>query len=190
LALGSDGNLYGTTAYGGANDGGTVFKMTSEGELATLVEFTGNGASNKGRIPFAGLVQGSDGNFYGTTFMGGSADMGTVFEMTPAGVLTTLFDFADDSVDAYPRAELMFASDGNLYGTASGQDSGGSGSVFRLVYPGAPQNKLWMEGKRLGFPFLPRSTHAGRPPRSPSSTVGARLGAPIPRIPSRCIRRH
>ena len=63
----ASGNFYGTTSAGGVNGLGTVFKMTPSGFLTTLVEFTGNGANNKGSTPYAGLVQGSDGNFYGTT---------------------------------------------------------------------------------------------------------------------------
>src|SRR5204862_6746576 len=62
LVQGGDGNFYGTTQKGGANRFGTVFKMTPAGVLTTLVESTGNGASNKGSQPYAGLVQGSDGN--------------------------------------------------------------------------------------------------------------------------------
>src|SRR5438552_2015536 len=72
LAQGSDGNFYGTTSQGGANGYGTVFKMTPLGALTTLVEFTGNGPSNKGSNPYAALALGSDGNFYGTTYQGGA----------------------------------------------------------------------------------------------------------------------
>jgi uncharacterized repeat protein (TIGR03803 family) len=67
--------------------------MTPAGVLTTLVEFDGNGPGAKGKQPEAGLAQGSDGNFYGTTFGGGATDQGTVFKMTPAGVLTTLAEF-------------------------------------------------------------------------------------------------
>ena len=70
--LGSDGNFYGTTYQGGASDYGTVFKLTPGGVLTTLVDFTGTTGSNKGRYPMAGLVQGGDGNFYGTTTSWGS----------------------------------------------------------------------------------------------------------------------
>ena len=133
----TDGNFYGTTYQGGASNFGTVFKVSPGGVFTTLVEFTGNGASNKGSYPRAALVRGSDGNFYGTTTAGGATDDGTVFKVTPLGVLTTLFDFSNDSIDSGPRGELVFGSDGNLYGTASGQTSS-SGSVFRLVYPGVP----------------------------------------------------
>src|SRR5207244_2674484 len=93
LIQGTDGNFYGTTTEGGANNYGTVFTMTPAGVLTTLVEFTGNGATNKGTSPQAGLVQGSDGNFYGTTYGGGASGKGTVFQMTPVGVLTTLMEF-------------------------------------------------------------------------------------------------
>ncbi len=138
MVQGSDGNFYGTTRLGGANNVGTVFRMTPDGVLTTLVQFTGNGTSNKGSLPSAGLVQGSDGNFYCTTDSGGANDAGTVFRMTPAGVLTTIFDFAGDPVDSRPRAPLSLGSDGNFYGTASGGTGTGDGSVYRLVIPGLP----------------------------------------------------
>src|SRR5207244_12503099 len=103
LVQGSDGNVYGTTSDGGANYAGTVFKMTPPGALTILVEFTGNATSNKGAYPAAGLAQGSDGNFYGTTAYGGIGfdgqpyrGNGTVFKMTPAGELTTLVEFTGD----------------------------------------------------------------------------------------------
>ena len=67
---GGDGNFYGTTVWGGADDYGTVFKLTPGGVLTTLVEFTGTADNNKGKRPLAGLVQGGDGNFYGTTICG------------------------------------------------------------------------------------------------------------------------
>src|SRR2546423_489003 len=82
LVQGGDGNFYGTTQQGGASGNGTVFRMTPVGGLTTLVEFTGNGASNKGSAPYAGLVQGSDGNFYGTTANGGASGFGTIFKIS------------------------------------------------------------------------------------------------------------
>ncbi len=137
LVLASGGSFYGTTALGGTNGFGTVFKVTPDGILTTLVHFTNNGASNKGRSPYAGLVQGSDGNFYGTT-SGKDAfnqfvDPGTVFKMTPAGVLTTIREFPVGSA-ASPKASLIAAADENLYGTTEGPD----GSVYRLILPGPP----------------------------------------------------
>jgi len=135
LVLGSDGNFYGTTTIGGANDFGTVFKMTPAGALTTLVEFTGNGATNAGRYPGAGLVQGSDGNFYGTTDMGGANDEGTVFSITPAGVLTTLVSFTGNGATdqgSSPQAGLVQGSNGNFYGTTTQGGADGAGTVFRI----------------------------------------------------------
>src|SRR5439155_474250 len=92
LVQGSDGNFYGTTTYGGAtattnNPGyGTVFRMDANGVLTTLVSFHGGNGAN----PFAALVQGSDGNFYGTTYFGGASGYGTAFRMDASGELTTL----------------------------------------------------------------------------------------------------
>jgi uncharacterized repeat protein (TIGR03803 family) len=93
LIQGSDGNFYGTTFAGGASDKGTVFRITPPGVLTTLVEFTGNGATGKGSAPEAKLLQGSDGDFYGITSGGGSSNLGTIFRMTAAGMLTTLLEF-------------------------------------------------------------------------------------------------
>ena len=72
LVQGTDGNLYGTTPYGGANDAGTVFKMTPSGTLTTLYSFCAQSGCADGETPQTGLVLGTDGNFYGTTYAGGS----------------------------------------------------------------------------------------------------------------------
>ncbi len=139
LVQGSDGSFYGTTSGGGADGVGTVFKMTPAGVLTTLVEFTGDGASNKGAYPFAGLVPGSDGNFYGTTALGGASDSGTVFKMTLAGVLTTLVEFTGNGASnkgAQPRADLIQGSDGNFYGTTLTGGATGFGTVFKMTPAG------------------------------------------------------
>ena len=147
---GSDGNFYGTTSSGGTGTSfnGTIFKMTPTGGLTTLVEFTGNGTSNEGSNPTAGLVQGSDGNFYGTTRGGGASGAGTVFKMTPTGVLTTLVEFTDNRTSytgSSSSAALVQASDGNFYGTtqeggAFGNDPDsfnyGYGTVFKMTAAG------------------------------------------------------
>lgn len=99
LVQGKDGNLYGTTLYGGANGDGTVFKVTPSGMLTSLHSFTGTDGEN----PYAGLVLGIDGNFYGTTYQGGTFGDGTVFKITPAGKFTTLHNF-DNTDGGFPRA--------------------------------------------------------------------------------------
>ncbi len=124
LVQGEDGNFYGTTPNGGANDLGTVFKMTPEGQLTTLVEFTGNDGANKGRGPAGPLLWGGDGFFYGTTESGGTNGSGTVFKMTPEGQLTTLWEFLvpgsvgnEGTGGANPSGPLVRGGDGFLYGT-------------------------------------------------------------------------
>jgi len=137
LALGNDGNLYGTTTDGGIGSG-NVFKVTPNGTLTPLFSFNGpNGSSPEG-----GLVLGQDGNFYGTTAFGGTNQNGTIFKITTNGVLTTLFNFhfTDGSL---PRTKLIQANDGNLYGvTLIGGSTNvipgisGFGTVFRITTNG------------------------------------------------------
>ena len=141
LVQGSDGNFYGTT-FAGANGGGTVFKMTSSGTLTTLYNFCSQPRCADGSAPQAGLVQASDGNFYGTTSAGGTGGggdlFGTVFAITSSGTLTTLYNFCSlggiDCTDgAWPRAGLIQASDGKLYGvTSEGGNASGAGTAFSL----------------------------------------------------------
>ena len=137
LLLGWDGNFYGTTSFGGANGYGTVFKITSAGELTTLHSFD----FNDGAFPSAGLVQGTDGYFYGTTTIGGTgpcdfSGCGTVFQITSAGAFTTLHKFVYwDGRD--PAGGLVEAADGSFYGTTQNGGSycnygNGCGTVFRL----------------------------------------------------------
>jgi uncharacterized repeat protein (TIGR03803 family) len=119
LIQGSDGNFYGTTAAGGANGDGTVFKMTAAGVLTTLYSFCPQSGCTDGETPES-LMQASNGNFYGTARAGGANGGGTVFQITSAGVLTTLYSFCSQSGctdGSGPVAALVQASNGNLYGT-------------------------------------------------------------------------
>ncbi len=135
LVLGSDGYFYGTTGNGGAYNGGTVFRMTNAGVVTVLHSFNG---PTEGSGSLAALVQGKDGNFYGTTYNGGTYGTGTVFKVTSAGVLTVLHTFTafDDSSHnadgANPAAALVQGSDGYLYGTCTYAGSSNYGTVFQV----------------------------------------------------------
>jgi uncharacterized repeat protein (TIGR03803 family) len=137
LVQGSDENFYGTTSEGGIGncvDGcGAVFKITPDGTLTMLHRFAGP----DGGDPIAGLIQASDGNFYGTTYVRGAYNFGTVFEMAPNGTLTVLHSFIDSPSEGFfPSAGLVQGSDGSLYGTtADGGQFHYFGTVFRLVLP-------------------------------------------------------
>ena len=133
LIQGSDGNFYGTTGAGGTNDAGTVFKITPSGTETVLHAFPTVGGSD-GQTPYAGVIQGSDGNFYGTTYFGGSSGFGTVFKVTPGGVETVLYSFAGGSGDgANPYAGVVQGSDGNFYGTTYQGGASGNGTVFKIT---------------------------------------------------------
>jgi uncharacterized repeat protein (TIGR03803 family) len=133
LVQGKDNsNFYGVTSEGGsAQSIGTVFKMSSTGIIATLVNFK----SNIGLSPAAGLLLASDGNFYGTTTSGGSLGYGTIFKIPQNSVLTTFLDFNGTNGNA-PHAPLIEASDGNFYGTTSSGGSHGFGTIFQITPTG------------------------------------------------------
>src|SRR5271168_3792136 len=124
LIQGRDGNFFGTTSAGGANERGTVFKLTVAGQLTTLYSFCSKANCADGAYPQAGVIQGSDGNFYGITAGGGAPNPnlvkdgpGTVFKITPAGSLTTLYTFTGGADGASSGTGLIQGSDGNFYGT-------------------------------------------------------------------------
>jgi uncharacterized repeat protein (TIGR03803 family) len=142
---GSDGNLYGTTASGGASGGGTVFTLSLSGLEALLYSFVPGTASPHGYAPGAALVEGTDGNFYGTTNGGGNTPYGiygTIFRITPAGVLTTLYAFNNVAAGAAvtdasgPFSPLTQGSDGNFYGTSPGGGTADAGTVYRVTPAG------------------------------------------------------
>jgi uncharacterized repeat protein (TIGR03803 family) len=140
--VGTDGNLYGTTLFGGANDAGTVYTISSAGTFTLLYSFTGG---DDGAYPKAQLVLGTDGNFYGTTLNGGgkaglkrcgAIGCGTVFKITPQGTLTTLHDFDGDPEPAIPGS-LTLGSDGNFYGTSYAGGTNHNGTVYTITPQGA-----------------------------------------------------
>ena len=143
LVRAADGNFYGTAGAGGTSafctdtgGCGTIFKITPAGALTTLYNFCSLHKCADGDGPSAGLAEGTDGNFYGTTIEGGSGGCsstsfcGTVFKVTPGGVLTTLhsFDVTDGST---PQGSLVQSTDGRLYGTTSNGGTYRDGTAFR-----------------------------------------------------------
>jgi uncharacterized repeat protein (TIGR03803 family) len=137
LIKGNDGYFYGTTQRGGAKDYGTVFKMDAAGTITVLHSFR---IWVDGSGPSAGLIQGSDGSFYGTT-AGGSASgvftgYGTIFKLDAAGKLTTLHSFIDGE-GKWPSTRLIQGNDGSFYGTTTyggtnRETTNGYGTIFKI----------------------------------------------------------
>jgi uncharacterized repeat protein (TIGR03803 family) len=152
LALAGDGSFYGTTVYGGSNGVGTVFHVTTNGTLISLVSFAGlatNGSPNaNGAKPLDSLTFGSNGNLYGLTAYGGSNGVGTVFQVTTNGTLTSLYSFsagADNANGFLTNADgaepiensLTPGPNGNFYGETSTGGTNGSGTIFQVTTNGA-----------------------------------------------------
>jgi uncharacterized repeat protein (TIGR03803 family) len=144
VVQGTDGNFYGTTTTGGdadgnsANNQGTVFQFAAGGTMNVLHAFFSdtNAAFNvEGGMPASELTKGPDGNFYGTTYFGGTNYNGTIFRITTNGTFTALYSFS--SVAGKTYAPLLLGKDGNFYGTAQGMNSeNGSGIIFQFTTNG------------------------------------------------------
>jgi uncharacterized repeat protein (TIGR03803 family) len=138
LVRGNDGNFYGTTAWGGSISQlplgyGTIFQLNPDGTFDKLYKFTGG---NDGGFPYASLVEGNDGNFYGTTYNGGTNQLGTVFSITPGGQFKALYSFMSSNVGGYPYGGLVQGSDGNLYGTTYIGGGNQFGTIFEITTDG------------------------------------------------------
>ncbi|MGC2477175.1 MAG: choice-of-anchor tandem repeat GloVer-containing protein [Candidatus Sulfotelmatobacter sp.] len=130
LIQANDGNFYGVASLGGTYHNGTIFELTAAGKFKTLYNFCAQTNCSDGGLPVS-LMQASDGNLYGTTYYSGAYNGGTLFQMTPAGKLTTLFSL-------HKPNSLIQGSDGSLYGTTGAGGKADHGIVFRL----SPAGKL------------------------------------------------
>jgi uncharacterized repeat protein (TIGR03803 family) len=129
LVQGPDGNFYGTTYEGGAYNEGSVFKISASGVYTLLYSFHDVSPTFDGQIPWAGLVLGSDGNFYGTTQFGGKNNGGTIFKITPAGNETVEYNFCSVAgcADGFnPITPVVQHTNGKFYGNTTGNSLGGS----------------------------------------------------------------
>lgn len=133
LIAGSDGNFYGTTFAGGANNMGTVYKLTPAGTVTALHSFDGY----HGSVAYS-LIQASDGNLYGTCSEGvgytGPSGFGIIYKLTLAGDYTVIHTF-DGNNGSAPVATVIEGSDGNLYGVTRGGTGGGV--IYRLAKDGS-----------------------------------------------------
>ena len=150
ITQGADGNFYGTTGSGGTSEScargcGTIFKVTA-GAVTTLYSFCAETGCTDGSGPVGPLVQAPNGDFYGTTSNLGAYGWGTVFKITSAGTLTTLYSFcasANCADGAQPSGGLVQGTNGNFYGTTT---VGGGGSL--PVIPSIPVAALSLKSLR------------------------------------------
>lgn len=148
LLVGEDGNLYGTTVAGGTSNQGTIFKITPMGSFSSLHSFYCSSTCLDGAWPNPGMIQASDGNFYGTTYAGGESSpnceygingCGTVFRITPRGAQTTLYRFCSSRGcpdGNNPRGGPVEAADGGLYGSTYGTLNESGGTIFNITKAG------------------------------------------------------
>jgi len=141
LILDGEGNVYGTTFYGGPSQYGAVFKVTPSYEESVLYAF---GGTPDGANPEAPLGFDEDGNLYGTTYNGGKYGDGAVFELTASGKESILYNFMGNGDGANPAAGLIAGKQSNLYGTTVNGGGGDYGTVFELLAPSHNQeNQLY-----------------------------------------------
>lgn len=154
LIQAADGNLYGVTDGGGTNHiatggDGTIFRISTNGTFRSLFSFN----STNGSDPIAALVQGRDGNLYGTTGSGGTnGGNGTVFKFTSTGVFTSLVSLND--TNGPPFGSLIQGMDGNFYGT-TGSGANGYGSIFRVTTNGVVTTLFSFNNTNGAFPQGP-----------------------------------
>jgi uncharacterized repeat protein (TIGR03803 family) len=146
--VGSDGNFYGTIIAGGKFNAGTVFQLTRKGVLKIIYSF--GTATNDGTGPDAPVMLGSDNKLYGTTYWGGANGLGTVFQVTNAGVYKILHNF-NGTDGSHPSAGMVQGSDNFLYGTTIAGGALGDGAFFKINTTGTTYSDLHdFDGKLSG----------------------------------------
>jgi uncharacterized repeat protein (TIGR03803 family) len=139
LIQASDGLLYGTTQTGGAHASGAVFAMNTAGALTTVYSFCAQAKCADGQQPESGVIEGTDGNFYGTTRLGGASGAGAVYRLTRSGALTVLHNFcaqANCADGQWPIAALTEDTHGNFYGAAQYGGAHSAGTLFEITAAG------------------------------------------------------
>lgn len=154
LVQGRDGNIYGTTGYGGTYNYGTIFKITPSGTFSVIYSFS---SQTVAWSPQAGVSLGLDGNLYGTTMFGGPTNAGTLFSSTPSGAVTILYNFDLFSGQGYrPSVPLILGADGNFYGLAHSTvgfsiTPAGSYSALTTSLPASPDWAGLVQAKNGNF---------------------------------------
>ncbi|MBA3913276.1 MAG: hypothetical protein H0X25_05355 [Acidobacteriales bacterium] len=133
LVRDSEGNFYGTTAGGGTNNQGTVYKFDRRTGALTILHSFGENPSD-GVEPFGGVVADPQGNLYGTTYLGGTSGYGTVFRLDPSGTVTILHSFTGQEDGKWPYSGVTIDADSNLYGTTIKGGQIGYGAVFEVLH--------------------------------------------------------
>jgi len=140
LVTGTDGNFYGTTAFGGANNLGTIYRVTASGSLTTIYSFSGG---DDGSNPVSGLISGTDGLLYGTTPLGGANQVGALFSVSISGSLDALYSFTRNGGGRDPQQPPTLASDGKFYGTTELGGDNGYGAVYQFNASSLSYNPIY-----------------------------------------------
>jgi uncharacterized repeat protein (TIGR03803 family) len=171
LALGTNGDFYGTTTSGGistGSGGGTFYSITTKGKYKVLYSFNTFTDSTSGTYPCAGVTLGNNGDFYGVTENGGTYGQGTIFEITPAGKITWLHNFNEDTDNAgFPLFPLTLGSDGNLYSGAT--NNNGVQSLFEIATKA--KKGVYAYTNLYNFPTPGGNCGVGTPGCLPTSTI-------------------
>jgi uncharacterized repeat protein (TIGR03803 family) len=177
LAQGANGLLYGAAYSGGSSGNGTLFDISTNGAFTALYSFSGG---IDGACPGAALAPGNDGNFYGTTYAGGSNGNGGLFKITPRGAFTPIYVFTGGADGSSSYALLAPGSDGNFYGTTQYGGRDGVGVVFKInVYSSVPvMTSITRSSRAIGITWsgLPQRSYQAQYATNLTQTTWSDLG--------------